>query len=141
MKKLTYIISWLAIVMAMIMMMILSFWEFYPYKIIEFKKRPFPIVNEQPVARGDIVAYKIDACKFTDVVPEMTVFFVDGIVYEVPIKKKGGIGRGCAVTIIFIEVPKSLPVGTYSLKLIMHYKMNPFRTIEIINTTEKFVVK
>jgi len=137
-KRILYAFSWLTLSSSMVLMLLITFWLVYPYKIAEFET-PFEIVNPV-VKRGDRVRYVIKYCKWVDVSPMITKFFVDGVIFETP-KSQSIIPVGCGEIISDAYVPKALPAGTYTIKTVAEYKVNPIRTIKIINHTKSFVVQ
>jgi hypothetical protein len=133
--------TWGGIVMAYILFITLSFWWLYPYKIVDYKNLPFPIMNEnKEVKRGERLRYKIEACKYTNQVPDLVKFFIDGVSYET-LRTVGVVKKGCNTIISDAYVPKAIPAGAYRLSTVVRYKVNPIRTIEFINITEEFIVK
>lgn len=92
------------------------------------------------VERGDRVRYKVNYCKYTNQMPYITKYFVDGVVFETP-KTFGVVGMGCGEVISDAYVPKAIPAGEYHLTIVASYKVNPIRNIEVVNTTQKFIVK
>lgn len=141
MNKIIQFISITAIISAISMIIMVVYWLTYPYKVADFKNNPFPIMNENRiVVRGERLRYFIDYCKYTNIMPELTKFIIDGVVYEMP-KTVGIAYKGCNNVVSDVYIPRSIPSGTYHLKTVARYKMNPLRTIEIINETERFTIK
>lgn len=141
MKKIGTLVQWLGLITAWLLILLCGFWLLYPYKTIEFNRPLGLIQNEdKTVKRGDRIRYLIDYCKYTNIMPEITKFFIDGVVYETP-KTVGVASKGCGLQISDAYVPKAIPEGTYSLKIVATYKVNPIRTIKIVSQTEPFVVK
>lgn len=122
---------------AVIAWFILMFWWFFPYKIIKHND-PYGVVPKEN-HQGGVLMYEMDYCKYTDVMPTVSRQFVDGIIYVVT---ASGIGlkKGCGKVTVEIPIPKNLPVGTYHLKTILTYQVNPIRTITSEYVTENFTV-
>lgn len=141
MNKVISVIQWLGIFIAWVLILVGGFWLFYPYKIAEFKNLPFPIVNEgKVIKRGDRVRYRIDYCKYTNAMPHVTKYFVDGVLFELP-QVPSLVTKGCGSLISDAYIPKAIPEGNYTIKTVTEYKVNPIRKITIINYTEPFTVK
>jgi len=139
--KLTKLLPWAVLLLLSIVVFTVGFWLLYPYKTIEFKNNVFPVINEnRTVSRGDRLRYEVDACKYTDIVPILKKYFVDGVIYEVT-ESFGAVDRGCRKTIVDVYVPRAIPVGTYKMKFIAKYQVNPIKTIVFVNYSEDFVVK
>ena len=140
-QKLWNFMSTLIVALLILIVLVVTFWMVYPYKVAEFKNIPFPIVNENSeVKRGDRIRYEIDYCKYTEDTPMLTKYFVDGVVFGTP-KSPSVVPIGCGKIISDAYVPKALPAGEYSLEIIAEYKVNPIRTIQFINYTQQFIVK
>lgn len=136
--KILNIISAFTLILAFTMVVVIGFWLVYPYKTIEFKNVPFPILNEGKVVKqGDRARYLVEACKYSKDAPVVTKNFIDGVIYSTtPVP--GAIPLGCNKTIMDIYVPRAIPAGTYSVQIIARFKVNPLRTITIISNTENF---
>ena len=140
MNKLFYIISWFAIISAMVLLFVYLFWQFYPYKTIKFNTPVYKVLNEnKTVKQGGVLIYEIDYCKYTDQEPVVTKYYVDGIVYQTS-PARGVVKKGCHVTQVYNDVPKALPPGEYNMKVLIDYSVNPIRDIFHTNFTEKFTV-
>lgn len=127
-----------SLIFSFIILVIFLFWWIYPYKTIEVSKQPYPVITPV-VKQGEMMMYKIDYCKYTTAVATVSKTFVDGIVYAIP-ENSLNLPVGCDSRITSIVVPKSLPVGTYYLRILGTYKVNPIRTITNEYTTDKFEV-
>lgn len=116
------------------------YWFTFPYKVADFNN-PMIVMNEnKTVTRGEQLSYVINYCKYTDVMPELTKFFIDGIIYEMP-RTPGIALKGCGNATTYVHVPMAIPPGTYTLKTVARYQVNPIRTISIVNYSEPFTVK
>lgn len=118
-----------------------SWWISYPYKTVSFNTTEHK-VDTKVVHGGEYLQYTVDYCKYTDITPKVTRYFVDEIKYlisdnEVAVKKD----KGCGITNIFLYIPKGLPPDVYQIELIYHYKVNPIREINVVSHTEKFIVE
>jgi hypothetical protein len=121
-------------------MLVIGFWWFYPYKVITYDHTPFHIVQRDKKAEtGTALSYEYNYTKYMNIAPTVTKQFVDGIVFEsasaITVKP---IGSGHVIS--EIPIPQTLPPGKYHLKITASYKVNPIRTITIINETESFTV-
>lgn len=136
--KITHIMVLLGFGMIAIIWAIFMIWWIYPYKTAVINHQPY-LINNAEIVQGGNLNYMIDACNYTEIVPIVTKQFVDGIVYSVP---EGAIRlpMGCHKTLVSVKIPKNLPIGDYSLKVYVSYKMNPIRTINSEYQTEKFSV-
>lgn len=138
--KILNLVSYLTLLFAFIILATIIVWEIYPYNPVEYKNIPFPILNEnKTVKKGDHVFYEIDACKYTDQVPELVKFFVDGVAFETP-KTVGVVMEGCRKVVADVYVPHTMPTGEFHLRLVVTYKPNPIRTIVFDNYSENFTI-
>jgi len=119
--------------------LVVGYWLLYPYKVIQFNKVPFPVVNKI-VHQGGILTYQTDYCKFNNIIPVSYKTFTDGIIYHIPSSYVLAKNKGCAKTFIDIEVPRTLPVGNYVLDILYIYQVNPIRTVNVDVKTENFEV-
>ena len=140
MNKLFYIISWFAIISAMVLLFVYLFWQFYPYKTIKFNTPVYKVLNEnKTVKQGGVLVYEVDYCKYTDQEPIVTKYYVDGIIYQTS-PARGVVKKGCHVTKVYNDVPVGLSPGDYIMKVLIDYSVNPIRDIFHINFTEQFTV-
>ena len=72
MKKLISLMPFIILSTASAIIILLTFWTIYPYKIADFNV-PFKIVNPV-VKRGDRVRYVVDGCKYVNTVPTIVKF-------------------------------------------------------------------
>lgn len=121
-------------------LLLLAYWYVYPYKLIEFKNSPFPVINENAIVQnGDRLRYKIDYCKYTDESPTVVKYFIDGVIYEVN-TVDGILEKGCHQSVMDVYVPKAIPGGSYSVKVVATFKPNPIRKIKYTSQTQNFIV-
>ena len=120
------------------MILIGSYWLFYPYKILEFSDPVFPVLTKT-VKAGEQVQYRARYCKYMPIGFTVTRKFIDGIIYTVPSVESNN-PTGCHDNVVYIEVPKNIPAGEFTLEMLYRVKINPIRTIDIIMNTEKFNV-
>ena len=138
MKKPIYLISCFTILSALALMGTFFFWMFCPYKIIEFRTEPHTVI-EKTVKAGSHIVFDLDYCKYVDMGGEVTISFVDGFIYNTtPIPSN--IEKGCHNVKHAVYVPKAIPPGDYSVKILYRYKVNPVRTIDVITKSDKFTV-
>ena len=139
MSRLTWLISWANIISGIVIIGFIFFWSYYPYNILEFQDSVYP-VETKTVKPGEEVIYRVRYCKYLPTSFSVTRKFVDGIIYTTS-EVASNNPVGCHDNLVYIQVPKSLPEGNYSLQMIYRTKVNPIRTVEIIRTTERFTVK
>lgn len=138
--KIINILSWIVIVSMMALILLFGFWYLYPYNLIEFKSPVYTVLNEnKTVKSGEILKYEVDYCKYTDLDPVVTKWYVDGLVYQTP-EGRGVIFPGCRKQIVNNLVPENLLPGEYYIKIFIDYEVNPIRHIIYENRTEKFTV-
>lgn len=136
--KIINYISYVTIAVALLFTIVVFFWLLFPYKTIEFNTDVAKVHNKQ-VERGDYLYYEIDYCKYTDKEAKITRSFIDGVKYDIP-DGYSDVEKGCAVRVIQIYIPKGIGTGTYMIKQVRHYEVNPIRTIDVVHFTEQFEV-
>ena len=131
-------------VSAFVLLITILFWLLWPYKIIEYDPSTdynivFGLDQDGAVEQGGKIAYEFDYVNETDIIPQISKRFVDGIVFNAA---EGSISLpvGSGHAVVETDIPETLPPGTYHLEIIRKFKVNPIRTIEVISQTEKFVV-
>ena len=139
MNKVFYALSWGSIVGSMVMMTIAGYWLLYPYNPTTFNSQPFEILTPR-VKVNKPVMFRVNYCKNDSNIPEITRSFVDGVIYVTPSFAGNNADIGCREVIALVNVPETLPPGTYHIVSTYKYKVNPIRTIEITADTEDFEV-
>lgn len=138
MRKIYDFASEIIVVLLILIIILVSYWELYPYKPLEFKTVPHEI-SSKSIFPGGHVNFILDYCKHMDLGSEVTVTFADGFIYNTqPIASN--IEKGCHLVEQSIYVPRAIPLGTYSIRILYRYKVNPIRTIDVITETQKFEV-
>jgi len=136
--KIFYIIAFTVIFVGVVIGVTFIFWLTYPYKTIEFNTEVAKVRNKQ-VERGEYLYYEIDYCKYTSKEAKLTRSFIDGVKYDIP-DGYSDVEKGCAVKVIQIYIPKGIGTGTYMIKQVRHYQVNPIRAIDVAHFTEQFEV-
>jgi len=140
MNKLLTIGIWSILMLAMGTMLVVGYWLLHPYEIVTFSDDVLPIMNEnKSVKQGDQVVYSAKTCKLIDMDATVDRQIIDGVVYSLP-TVTSNIPVGCRENLVYIEVPKVIPVGKVTIKILYRYKVNPIRSIVITKTTEPFFI-
>jgi len=108
----------------------------YPYEPL--------IVNDVKIfnntySNGDIIIYEMDYCKNSDHSAEITKNFEDGIVFQLKSYTTNA-PIGCHIRNATVEIPKTLPKGTYRLCVNARYNINFMRQINVKYVTPEFEV-
>lgn len=138
MKKILYFTSILTLLIAVGLVVLLSFWSSYPYKTLQINKEPLQVITKE-VKNEETLIYVLDYCKYMEGKVSINRKFIDGVVYSMPIVEANN-ATGCKVMTVGIEIPKNLPKGTYFLEISYTYKVNPIRDITATTKTESFLV-
>lgn len=138
-EKCIHIIAWFTIISALALMGLFIFWLVYPYQTTDFINSPFPVQNKK-VKVGGYVFYRVDYCKYTDLIPEVSKTFIDGVLYTIPPAVGAKNPMGCHTNLVQTYVPKALVPGKYVIQINYKYHVNPLREIEIKTETEPFEV-
>jgi hypothetical protein len=127
-------------VSANILVALFWFWCLYPYNPLEMKQ-PLEVLNENKTVRaGEVVIYRAEYMKNTDILPKITRTLVDGIIYTlppiIPINTRGKHDQ----IIYSLTIPPSIPAGTYTFDCMACYQMNPIREVCVSYSSEEFTV-
>lgn len=134
--KLSMIIVLGAFASVIFMLVLLSYWAFWPYKTLTVQN---PKMEKTVVYQGDVVNYSTDYVKY---MPSVSVqrFFIDGLIFDAgktTLSRPLGSGHG----VQSIQIPRTLPPGKYYLHVVVTFKPNPIREIEYSFNTNEFVVR
>ncbi len=132
-----YVITDLAVFFVLILALLLAFWNYYPYKTVEFHG-DFQTLQTS-YNSGDKTKILVDYCKYVDLQPEVTKYFVDGIVY-LAVDETIPLPVGCGIGEVNINIPNSLPSGKYRLKIDVKYQVNPIKSVTVENYSNWFTV-
>lgn len=140
MKRIIDIIIIATFLMAFSFVGTVAYWLFRPYDVIEFNA-PY-VTLKSTYKKGEVLTLSIDATQKTNGV-KVDVYrsFIDGFVFNFPevphyFTQKG---RKAYINISTIIPEKTMP-GIYRFKTVSVFHVNPIRTIEIIKTTNDFVI-
>ena len=132
-------LSCIVLFLAFIFLCLFAYWSLYPYKPIVFNNIPFP-VDHGIYAPGDVLVYKVDYCKYTDLIPIVTRYYVNSVINFVSSNPAIYKPKGCAVTNVQLTIPNSLYPDVYYLRINYIYQVNPIRTINVSATTSAFII-
>lgn len=133
-----YRISVVVLLLAAGILVYIYYLLFMPIKVIVPTTQPYP-VTDTTVQRGKTLTYIADYCKFIDAPAEVTRSFSDGLSFATP-QTTTNLPNGCHKQQVTIEVPKSIPPGTYRLDIQLDYHLNPLRTASYHFKTVDFSV-
>ena len=136
MKKLVKLLPTIIILMAILIILLLTFWAIYPYNPLVLKN---VTLDRTEVNRGEHIHISADYCKNIDKPATLFVSFIDGLVYN-PQPQILDLQSGCHHTVLSIYIPKALPTGDYMLKGVFRYKVNPIRDIDVNHLSGKFTI-
>ena len=132
------VVMWLGIVVAFGLVILITFWLIYPYKILTFTEGNGTFI-ETTIKRGEFLQMRQHSCKTMDITSTINRQFVDGIIYQVPtINANRPIG--CTQNIEYIFVSEALPYGEYYINTVITFHPNPLRTVSYTVKTEKFTI-
>lgn len=138
-NRLLHYFSYLTMGVTLIFIIVIFFWLNYPYKILEFKDKKFPVLTKT-VKRGGVLQYVSRYCKYMDIPAKLTRSFVNGFVFSTPPIQTNR-DCGCNEVIISVPVPSETPVGIQHIQNLYDYEPNPIRHIYIKQISEDFIVE
>ncbi len=136
MRKIIDTLSLLTVFGSFIFSLFIAFWLTYPYKPLEVNGDAQVLQKE--VKAGETLIYRLDFCKNMDLPVTINRRFVDGLVYTLPEFSTHNNKVGCKVQDILLDVPVTLPEGTYHFHTEFSYKVNPIRTVTILVESNEF---
>lgn len=140
-NRILYTCSMIIIIVAIIFVIIASYFAFINVKVIEPNVQPYRVVTKT-INAGDTFIYEVDACKYKAVPSTVVRRFVDerGTRYTMP-EESSNLIKGCNIIRVPVGTPSTLHTGVWYLDIEIAYKVNPLRTENYKFTTEKFVIK
>ena len=137
MKFLNYL-ALLSILSAIFLIGLITFWLNYNYQPLVFNDPVMPVLTKT-VRAGETLRYVSNFCKNTNEPATVSRRFINGIVFATPViitKSE----KGCQEKTVAVSVPLELLEGPYRLSIVYQYKVNPLRTITVVQDTETFEV-
>lgn len=136
--KIANIVSWLAIISAVFLVVVYTYWATFPYKPIVINKEPITVLT-RVVGKNKPLIYELDYCKYMDLPAEVQKSYENDIIFPASIQTATNL-KGCKVNTVSQIVPYELPTGRYKLKIAFLYKVNPIRTVTVVAYTDYFQV-
>jgi hypothetical protein len=136
--ELKYYFSMAVILITLGLLCILMYWMFWPVKTLEVLNNPVP-VDKTSYKPGDTIYATVDYCKYTDKTAQVSVAFVDGIIYYMPTTTTN-VENGCHKVVVKCAVVPDMPSGTYHIIVNVLYKVNPVREVSIPYWTQDFQI-
>lgn len=136
--------------------MLAMYWLLWPYKVLEYKQNPIPVLKEVPkdlddlperkemlvFKPGDKIVLIHDYCRFRESEITGTLELVDSVKLSIPFKptqSKVGCQKRASLALSIPEFFESEEPVVFHFTL--NYKVNPIRTITYHIETEKFLVR
>lgn len=139
MNRTLLFLSWCTLLSALGIVLLIMFWLFYPYHVIDFKYDKLPILNKR-ITNGDTLLWQGDHVHYTDGVPvKVSRQIICNTLTNLPdssyISKRGHFQSVNSSVII----PNGLE-GECHIKIVSQWAINPLRTIIIEKETENFTI-
>jgi hypothetical protein len=132
-EKHTKLLNSLSATIIILLLVIISF-TFYNIIIddnppVEFYNIPFPI-DSTTYHVGDSILMFMDFCKYSSLPFDVTVSFINEIIYTTPVQRLSGVPTlGCqAIWTNIITIPQHIPPGKYHLVGKIEYEINFMRS-------------
>lgn len=144
MKKLKSIYIWTCLTIISLGVFLYGYWYFIDGEFVNI-----PIVSDTFVVQtekddykiGEPVAVKWNYCKEVNNTSTISINLIDGIVYMLPnTYSTREIGCYNSYTVV-TEIPKAIPSGVYHLTSIVHFKINPVKSIDYKVESNKFKIE
>lgn len=135
-KKKTFKAAFIAYAVIAVMLLvggILIYWNLQKSDVLDFKKEPIPVQNDDIIGKDGFIVLEFDYCKNLDVDGEVVPKLVSTET-EIALKSYTDSQKpGCDKIIAPIPVPPQAIPGRYYLDYEVTYQINPIKT-----TVEKF---
>lgn len=137
MKYILNIISWITLATLMGIIILLGYWSFRPYKILDIKST-YKVLTPT-VKSGETLKFQRNVDKLVDIQGDVNCSIVDGIEYKLP-ERKSITMKGIDSSIQMLVIPNQIVTGIYKYVCHITFQVNPIRTIVYYLETEKFKV-
>lgn len=140
--------SGIAIVSALFLTGLVTYWANHNYKWIKYYNTPFPIITKE-VKPGEVLIYDVEYCRFNDRQATFSkdIISVDGSVGITLPSYESSFGQNCngaetpdVVRVASTIIPEQLPPGLYIMKMTVEQQQNPIRTDSFSVQTEPFEI-
>jgi hypothetical protein len=121
-----------------------GFYQFFPFKIIQFEKSDINGIGQykvlsKTVPQGGLLHYRVLLEKFSDKTATLSCNFQDGLLYRVAeFHSNLSIGEHDYVQVI--DIPVGLPAGKYEYACIVTYELRTGRLVQYRFVTDTFEV-
>jgi len=139
MKKSTYIMSWIVMIIAFAFIALIGFWDLYPYNPVEFKSPTLEILN-CPCEPGQAIEYRVQGQGYGEYPVVISKTLVDGIIFAYPSRHEISIDGHFDFTSKDVEIPEFASNGMYILSTILEFEVNPIRVIRIELASDPFQI-
>ena len=126
------------ICITLLFLLVIFYWSFYPYNIIEHTHTPMHMITGNVIA-GEYAEYEAQGCKYEPLIADVSVLLLDG--YQINYATKSSNSDvGCFDINKKLLIPEYVPTGVYHFKVTYIYHPNPIRDIIVVTETEHFNV-
>ncbi len=137
--KLKYYLSMTVIILAMLLLISVFIFAFFPYEPVKLNKSPFKVITKQVKAGGNLV-YTLDFDKKMNIKPEIYYYLIDGTVVRLNTGSAANRPLGDQIRTLDIEIPKNTRPNHYFLQIDLVYKINALQTKYYSWVSEEFEV-
>lgn len=130
MNKSTILLIWATLLTAFLLMLYVFYLLIYPIKTIEVLNEPMPVIPQQ-VKRGEDFSVEVHYIKYVeaDIHTDRSIECEDGnLVTLTPINRNFPLGEN-TIIINHTTIPEKTSLGMCKLVYVVHYKLNPLRTV------------
>lgn len=110
----------------------------YPYRTFELQTDKLEVVNKE-VMPGEKLYYKSYFCKYTNKPAIVSRTLVNDYLIHYS-TFYSNYPEGCHNITIGIDIPTSASPGDYFVRVVLEYKVNPLRHIQVTLESEPFVI-
>ena len=135
-----YVMGGIAIVMATILLFYIFYLLFFPFKTIEFKNQPFPVIGKD-FRPGNVVPFTVSYCRYRTGYSFTIAGMSDGIVETLGTRSSISV-PGCHTMVSNSwKIPLNTPPGKYRLVFVSEFHIDSIRVIDVASETQEFIVR
>lgn len=141
-ERRVHILVYIALAIIALALSIVSYWLFTPKDVLEIKNNPVPVrtVRKHPTADG-VIILKVNFCKKVGAYGRVRVSFVSqSRELFLPITVDTSPPR-CEEAEVPILIPHETPPGTYVIRYLINYRINPLKSAVEEFDSQPFEVK
>ena len=133
-------LAYLVLIGVFFLLAYIGYYFFYPFKVIDIKNSPYPVITKQVKAGEDLI-FHVEFCKYMSVPSKTTLQLVDGVIISLESMSAGSSPEGCYDVNVSQTIPALIKPGFYKLRITADHEIHPvLRTVRVQAETQVFEV-